>query len=98
MTAKTLQHYSKKRILRCTKLKNMVAMDLFLYRLTSKTTDGEIKIKMATYAIGNSRWYDPFLRLLELVNFDSTVDKIWTTGDLVNRGDHSLEILRFFKT
>lgn len=53
---------------------------------------------MATYAIGDIHGcYDPFLRLLELINFDPAVDKLWTTGDLVNRGDHSLEILRFFK-
>ncbi len=53
---------------------------------------------MATYAIGDIHGcYDPLQRLLELIHFDPAVDKIWTTGDLVNRGEHSLEILRFFK-
>ena len=48
---------------------------------------------MATYAIGDiqGRHLDEFLELLELIQFDKAKDKIWLTGDLVNRGPDSLE-------
>ncbi|MES2142041.1 MAG: symmetrical bis(5'-nucleosyl)-tetraphosphatase [Pseudomonadota bacterium] len=54
---------------------------------------------MATYVIGDIQGcFDPFIRLLEKINFNSDRDCLWLTGDLVNRGPMSLEVLRFVKS
>jgi bis(5'-nucleosyl)-tetraphosphatase (symmetrical) len=54
---------------------------------------------MALYAIGDLQGcYDPFRRLLDAINFDPGKDKLWLTGDLVNRGPKSLKTLRFVKS
>ena len=53
---------------------------------------------MATYAVGDIQGcYDEFMRLLEQLSFDPEHDKLWIAGDLVNRGPHSLEVVRFVK-
>jgi bis(5'-nucleosyl)-tetraphosphatase (symmetrical) len=53
---------------------------------------------LAVYAIGDLQGcYDPFRRLLDKIKFDPSKDRLWLTGDLVNRGPKSLKTLRFVK-
>lgn len=53
---------------------------------------------MAIYAIGDLQGcYDPLLRLLDALDFTPGKDKLWLTGDLINRGPHSLATLRFVR-
>jgi bis(5'-nucleosyl)-tetraphosphatase (symmetrical) len=53
---------------------------------------------MARYAIGDVQGcYDELRLLLDRIGFDSTRDQLYFVGDLVNRGPHSLQTLRFIK-
>ncbi len=53
---------------------------------------------MTIYAVGDIQGcFDSFRRLLDLTRFDPARDRLWLVGDLVNRGPHSLETLRFVK-
>ncbi len=53
---------------------------------------------MAVYAIGDLQGCcDEFRTLLDRLDFDPARDRVWLTGDLVNRGPASLEALRTVK-
>lgn len=53
---------------------------------------------MSIYVIGDLQGcYQPLIRLLKHISFDEKKDTLWFTGDIVNRGPHSLECLRFIK-
>lgn len=53
---------------------------------------------MAVYAIGDIQGcFTPLQSLLKKINFQDSRDTLWFTGDLVNRGPESIEVLRFVK-
>lgn len=51
---------------------------------------------MAVWAIGDIQGcYESFRKLLETIHFDPECDTLWIAGDLVNRGEGSLETLEY---
>ena len=51
---------------------------------------------MATYAIGDIQGcFTQFQQLLQRIGFSPSRDRLWLTGDLVNRGPDSLAMLRW---
>ena len=54
---------------------------------------------MTDYVIGDLHGcYDPFRKLLDKISFDPTKDKLWLTGDIINRGPKSRRTLQFVKS
>lgn len=54
---------------------------------------------MAIYAVGDIQGcHTELVQLLEKISFDPSLDTIWFVGDLVNRGDDSLNVLRLVKS
>jgi bis(5'-nucleosyl)-tetraphosphatase (symmetrical) len=53
---------------------------------------------MATYAVGDIQGcLQELIALVELIKFDRQRDRLWFTGDLVNRGPDSLQTLRYVR-
>ena len=51
---------------------------------------------MSTYVIGDVHGcFDELKKLLKKISFNPSKDSIIFTGDLVNRGNQSLEVLEF---
>ncbi len=54
---------------------------------------------MSTYVIGDIQGcFTPLLKLLEQIQYNPNNDELWFAGDLINRGDESLETLRFIRS
>lgn len=55
-----------------------------------------LRFKMSNYFVGDIHGcYKQLRLLLKKVDFDFYKDTLWSTGDLVSRGPHSLDVLRF---
>lgn len=54
---------------------------------------------MATYVVGDVQGcFLTFQKLLSDIKFDENTDKLMLLGDVINRGPHSLPMLRFLKS
>ena len=51
---------------------------------------------MAVWAVGDIQGcFDSFQKLMKKIEFNPKKDELWVAGDLVNRGDKSLETLNY---
>tara|TARA_B100000035_G_scaffold295481_1_gene286603 strand:- start:2103 stop:2915 length:813 start_codon:yes stop_codon:yes gene_type:complete len=51
---------------------------------------------MSNYAVGDIQGcFEEFYEGLEMINFNSSEDFLWLSGDLVNRGPDSLKLLKY---
>ncbi len=54
---------------------------------------------MTDYVVGDIQGcFNALMRLFDRIEFDTARDRLWCTGDLVNRGPDSLAVLRFIKS
>ena len=52
---------------------------------------------MATYVVGDIQGcLEPFMALLARLKFNPDTDRLWSVGDLVNRGPGNIDTLRWF--
>lgn len=53
---------------------------------------------MSTFVVGDIQGcYKPLRKLLKQVKFSPATDQLWCVGDLINRGPHSLDTLRYLQ-
>lgn len=53
---------------------------------------------MAIYAIGDVQGcFDELEQLLAKIDFNKHIDQLWFAGDIINRGNQSLAVMRFIK-
>ena len=72
-------------------------MILLRLRVCQNGLQNETESPMSTYVVGDIQGcFAPFKNLLKKVKFNPDKDRLWSVGDLVNRGPKNLETLRWF--